>query len=163
MKNFLWCLAFCLISANAYAEADISTGKEQDLLKRYMYVCPFTAGSKCSFSVPATNTKTIYFDSMVINGSAAASVTFERGGTPPTSTAGVVIPLNTTVSAGLLVWTAAATAGAGTSSVPLGPLVANTDMTYKIQMDTFYPKTAKCITVTPASGNGNVIVWWGEK
>lgn len=167
MKKVLWCLAaLSFLGGHLFGQegAVIVGPADVDQLSRYSVTCAIAAGSKCSVAVTASNTKRLYLEYVVVRSSAAAAVTFEWGGTAPTTTAITSdIQKRNTANTSVAAAYTASNAGAGVMSRTMGNLVAGVDQTYDMRGEGWANKTAWNITVSAASGTGQIVFFWAEK
>lgn len=164
MKKLL--LILSLSGVSAFAQNSL-TDVGVDNLHRFRSSCSVTTSAstaKCAISVPATGTKRVFLESVVITTPASVTVTFERGGTAPTATAQTSIARNTTATSVATVYQGSTDAGAGTSSVVYTNPAA-TDTLYDLSGEAFPRGSANTLQITAGSSTGTVqmVFFWAQE
>ena len=127
------------------------------------------AGTALTIQQPATNGKTVVFETAVVYCSVTCTVTQSQNGTAATATAGTAVPIlptPTTTQASATVWTAS-NAGTGTSvggalHIASAPGTVVLDLS-KVVMGNGGTGTNYTITVGSITGTANITVYWSEK
>jgi hypothetical protein len=156
----------CLSFLPLFLQAETVTAVKVDDLMRYVSSCSVTvagAVAKCAISVPATGTKRIFLDYVVVRSTAATDAVFERGGSAPTTTAITAVKLNNTVTPQATVYHTA-NSGAGTSTTTRKIGTADQDFGFDMAGEVFARKVEATLVVKSASMTGTFAVdfVWGE-
>jgi hypothetical protein len=155
---------FLLLPATSFPE-NVTAEKVDDMM-RYVGTCSVTvagAVAKCAISVPATGTKRVFLDYVVVRSTVATDAVFERGGSAPTTTAVTAVKLNNTTNPQATVYHTA-NSGAGTSTTTRKLITADIDYGFDMAGEVFARKVEGTLVVKSASMTGTFVVdfVWGE-
>lgn len=164
MKKFLFLTI--LVFASSARSQTIFKDSDVDALNRYQATCSFTTAATttdCAISVPATGTKRIYLENIVVRSPQAATVTFGFGGTAASTNANTTVSRNTTKTAQATVYGPTSGAGAAASSTT-AKVSADIDTTFSMVGHVFPEKTSKTVVVSLSSttGSGVITIFWAE-
>jgi hypothetical protein len=164
MKKFLF-LTTLFFALDAKSQT-IFKDSDVDALNRYQATCAFTTAATttdCAITVPATATKRIYLENIVVRSPQAATVTFGFGGTAASTNANTTVQRNTTKTASATVYGPTSGAGAAASTTT-AKVSADIDTTFSMVGHVFPEKTSKTIVVSLSSttGTGAITIFWGE-
>ena len=165
MKLFYGLTATLIFALSLRADAPF-TGYDVDSLNRYQATCTFTtaaAATDCAITVPATGTKRVFLESIVVRSPEAATVTFGYGGSAASTNAVTTVKRNTTVASQATVYGATSGAGAPTSTTDF-KVQADQDTAFDMTGRVFPIRTSTTVKVSISSttGSGKIDFFWGE-